>query len=307
MIQLTKGVHFMYTITKFKWISMILLICILMACQYKKPNDPEKSSQLTVSLQMNNGSQMNGLIPRILPSKSFKRSAGETPESPSSPESIEDVQIVFYHFDMTVDELFDSFTEHNDDLEELLDSWEGDIYDFEAFWIGLTKAMFDIVAPGKYNIEKQDQLEIDDHHATGEFELNDGVKYSILGLTGHDELQYIGESYDWETESIFFNLEPGEEKEITIYLTYIDVGEYTSYEPDAYFTVTPESGTTETEFSFDASNSSDFEDPVSSLQVRWDWENDGNWETNYSTTKTATHQYGAAGTYTVHLLSLIHI
>lgn len=69
--------------------------------------------------------------------------------------------------------------------------------------------------------------------------------------------------------------------------------------PTASFTVDPTSGTTATVFTFDASGSSDNEDATSELQVRWDWENDGVWDTGYGTTKMATHQ--SLGTYTVKL------
>jgi len=43
------------------------------------------------------------------------------------------------------------------------------------------------------------------------------------------------------------------------------------------------------------------EDESSALEVRWDWENDGTYDTNYSITKTATYQYNTVGTYTVKL------
>ena len=69
----------------------------------------------------------------------------------------------------------------------------------------------------------------------------------------------------------------------------------------ASFTVNPTIGTTATTFSFDASGSTDNEDATSALEVRWDWNNDGTWDTNYSTTKTATHQYADVGTYTIKL------
>ena len=71
--------------------------------------------------------------------------------------------------------------------------------------------------------------------------------------------------------------------------------------PIASFTVNPTLGTTTTTFAFDASGSSDNEDAATVLQVRWDWENDGTYNTNYSTTQTATHQYTTPGTYTVML------
>ena len=72
--------------------------------------------------------------------------------------------------------------------------------------------------------------------------------------------------------------------------------------PTAAFTVTPTSGFTSTVFSFDASGCSDAEDPASALQVRWDWENDGIYDTDWSTTKAASHSFDAAGYHTIWLV-----
>ena len=71
--------------------------------------------------------------------------------------------------------------------------------------------------------------------------------------------------------------------------------------PTAFFTVNPELGNTTTVFNFDASASSDEETVSAELQVRWDWKNDGTWDTEYTTTKTATHIYSAANIYTANL------
>ena len=71
--------------------------------------------------------------------------------------------------------------------------------------------------------------------------------------------------------------------------------------PTASFTVAPTSGTTATNFQFDASSSSDDQDSVSALQVRWNWEDDGTWDTQWSTTKTAIHQYNTTGGKTIRL------
>ena len=71
--------------------------------------------------------------------------------------------------------------------------------------------------------------------------------------------------------------------------------------PIAHFTVTPPSGDASTDFTFDASGSSDFEDSGAALEVRWDWEDDGTWNTSWTTVKTATHTFGTTGTYTVKL------
>jgi formylglycine-generating enzyme required for sulfatase activity len=80
-----------------------------------------------------------------------------------------------------------------------------------------------------------------------------------------------------------------------------DKTENPNLEPTASFTASPAQGTTESIFQLDASGSSDAEDPVSDLQVRWDWESDGTWDTQWSTTKTSSCQYAAAGTKTIKL------
>lgn len=71
--------------------------------------------------------------------------------------------------------------------------------------------------------------------------------------------------------------------------------------PTACFTVTPSSGYRSTTFSVDSTCSSDEWTAISSLQVRWDWENDAIWDTVYSTTKAATKQYATIGTKTIKL------
>lgn len=71
--------------------------------------------------------------------------------------------------------------------------------------------------------------------------------------------------------------------------------------PTASFVVDPAAGTVLTDFMVDASSSSDPQDSTAQLEVRWDWENDGTWDTNYSTMKTATYQYDTPGTKTIAL------
>jgi len=71
--------------------------------------------------------------------------------------------------------------------------------------------------------------------------------------------------------------------------------------PVAIITASQTSGTTTTNFTFDALESSDNEDPLDVLQVRWDWEGDGTWDTQYTTEKTANHQFSEEGTYHVKL------
>lgn len=69
--------------------------------------------------------------------------------------------------------------------------------------------------------------------------------------------------------------------------------------PDASFSVNPESGDTNTIFQFNAATSSDREDDFAILEIRWDWENDSEWDTEFSTNKVIEHQYFTAGEYIV--------
>ena len=70
--------------------------------------------------------------------------------------------------------------------------------------------------------------------------------------------------------------------------------------PVADFVIIPTSGTINTNFQFDASNCSDDQDPPSLLEVRWDFEGDGDW-TSWPTNKIIDHQYSSEGTKTVKL------
>ena len=71
--------------------------------------------------------------------------------------------------------------------------------------------------------------------------------------------------------------------------------------PTARFSLTPEAGDTATPFQWDASASSDPQDDVTLLQVRWDWEGDGQWDTAYTDDKQAEHLFEMPGTYEVQM------
>ncbi|MEO5330563.1 MAG: hypothetical protein H7839_00960 [Magnetococcus sp. YQC-5] len=71
--------------------------------------------------------------------------------------------------------------------------------------------------------------------------------------------------------------------------------------PIAFFTVTPPSGDTATTFNINASGSSDKEDAFGSLQFRWDWNNDGVWEKNYSSEASWNLTFPAATTANIKL------
>ena len=79
------------------------------------------------------------------------------------------------------------------------------------------------------------------------------------------------------------------------------IDDYYLAPPVPSFIITPTWGPTHTVFLFDASPSWDVEDASADLQVRWDWEDDGQYDTPYTTVKTATHQYLTYGPRTVRL------
>ncbi len=81
----------------------------------------------------------------------------------------------------------------------------------------------------------------------------------------------------------------------------ITVSEEANTAPVAMLTVSPEMGTVATEFTFDASSSSDIEDEATALEVRFDFDGDGNFDTDWSSLKIAKHKYSAAGTYNAKL------
>lgn len=72
-------------------------------------------------------------------------------------------------------------------------------------------------------------------------------------------------------------------------------------EPVALFTVEPDMGFVNTSFSFDASESYDNEDPPEVLQVRWDFNGDDTWDTDWDSDKTSEYIYTTPDEYDVKL------
>ncbi len=69
--------------------------------------------------------------------------------------------------------------------------------------------------------------------------------------------------------------------------------------PIAYFTLSFPYVATGTNLTVDASRSWDQETSPTGLQVRWDWNGDGVWDTGWSYAKTATHQWATPGVYNI--------
>lgn len=86
-----------------------------------------------------------------------------------------------------------------------------------------------------------------------------------------------------------------------IIVLLVFVGCKKNTEPVALFSISPASGPANTEFIFDASESYDEEDNSSSLMIRWDWEDDANWDTEFTTDKIAKHIFPGLGSYSIKL------
>ena len=72
--------------------------------------------------------------------------------------------------------------------------------------------------------------------------------------------------------------------------------------PTARFTITPGQGDTTTSFTFDATASSDAEDGIAWLQVRYDWTDDGVYDTQWlNASGIQTYTFGAWGHLTVRM------
>jgi PKD repeat protein len=73
--------------------------------------------------------------------------------------------------------------------------------------------------------------------------------------------------------------------------------------PTASFTISPTMGYVTTDFTFDASSSTDPEDALNALQVRYDWEDDGVYDTIWRQASVLVqHRYDHPGGYTVRML-----
>ena len=73
----------------------------------------------------------------------------------------------------------------------------------------------------------------------------------------------------------------------------------TNQSPVACLTSKPAQGTVQTAFVADAGCSTDDRTPPPKLKVRWDWENDGVWDTDWSVVRSASHSYPHEGRQTI--------
>ena len=121
-------------------------------------------------------------------------------------------------------------------------------------------------------------------------------------------LAYPSQTYAWRTDTFSgwgdWAADPG--RSLDNYWTgnplfFELIPEIIGEEPSASFTVSPTQGTVATVFFVDASACSDLEYPAEELEVRWDWEDDGTWDSSWTTLKVANHKYTSPGNYTIRM------
>lgn len=69
--------------------------------------------------------------------------------------------------------------------------------------------------------------------------------------------------------------------------------------PEVILSVHPTTGTTLTPINIDLSESKDFEDHISKLEMRVDWESDGVWDSDWTAEKNHANQYGSEGNHII--------
>lgn len=146
------------------------------------------------------------------------------------------------------------------------------------------------------------------NYGTGEVWTGRSQAYDDSGLISWSQGSYGNYWLDWRS--------PDDDGDGIVDLPYIISGGAGAYDPypltmappaadntppTASFTVSPSAGEVGTIFCLNASSSSDAEDDSSVLEVRWDINGDGVWDTEWCTDKVAYPQYTAPGVYVVRL------
>jgi hypothetical protein len=139
------------------------------------------------------------------------------------------------------------------------------------FYMSYTVANFNLTYPGGGNYWS-DYTGVDLFHGPGQ---------NIFGPDGFGDTPYK----DYVTDIDYYPI----------------VGPFVNYLPVAVFSYMPMVGDITTVFVFNASASYDDEDTSDMLQVRWDWDGDGLWDTDWSSNKSAEHMFASPGEYTVRL------
>jgi PKD domain/CARDB len=151
-------------------------------------------------------------------------------------------------------------------------------------------------------------------------DLGQQLQFSIVGTT--DDQDGVGEldfrwdfegdgtwDEDWTLGLGIINWTPVEFGAFTVKVEARDTGgmisskssvytvNFNNDPPVAQLVVTPQNGTTHTEFTFDASGSSDDHDNIAALTFRYDFNDDGSWDYGPTDQSVVTHTFYQTGTF----------
>ncbi len=155
------------------------------------------------------------------------------------------------------------------------------------------------------NYNKQTQTAKSGFYRYTSMLVDNRAKYQVTYNNGNIEIKFVDRQYlsknAWVNNLLPLSKKTKKKYIYPIATTIRELKEkrLANTPPVAVFTFNPTSGSTSTIFKFDGSDSYDNEDPTSALKVRWDWENDGIWDTHRSTEKIAQHWYSKQDTFTI--------
>lgn len=115
-----------------------------------------------------------------------------------------------------------------------------------------------------------------------EYSLNKGIEHQYDAAAHYNVILEVINSEGWT------------DQEVHTLIVYAD-----SVPPTASFYAEPDSASVNTIFYFNAGASTDPYTSVEDMFFRWDWQNDGTWDTPFSSDSTIYYKYDVPGEYRV--------
>jgi len=138
--------------------------------------------------------------------------------------------------------------------------------------------------------------------ASGDFLIFEGDDVELCAISG--DVGWESRSFDFDAgaHSISWTYakdNSGSDLDDCAWVDNLTLSAPTIEPPVALFDFLPTEGDITTVFEFDASGSYDPDDPGAVLSIRWDWEGDGTWDTDWSEELVVYHTFETQGVYLV--------
>ena len=190
------------------------------------------------------------------------------------------------------------FTEDRND-NGIIDSYESGMYNDPPYKPDLIAPIYDETDVSPNSAELQWECEDPD---------GDELVYDVYFGESYPPSTLIAEEVDFnsliisnldENTRYYWRVDAMDNEEIVSGSTWKFVTGYDDNTPPpiANFVITPGGGTTSTNLVFDATSCTDNTFDTGELEVRWDFDGDGNWDTDWDTGKTENYQYSTEGTF----------